>query len=47
MVSGDLPWPAAQSENWKSASGVLASAGWLGCRVLVGVVLPWEWDEDE
>lgn len=38
---------AAQSENWKSGSGVLPSAGWLGCSVFVGVVLPWEWEEEE
>ena len=25
----------------------MLSAGLLGCRVLVGVVLPGEWDEDE
>lgn len=31
---------ALQSENWKSVSGLLPSAGWLGCSVFVGVVLP-------
>lgn len=31
---------AVQSENWKSVSGLLPSAGWLGCSVFVGVVLP-------
>lgn len=38
---------AAQSENWKRVSGLLPSAGLLGCSVFVGVVLPWEWEDDE
>lgn len=31
---------AAQSENWKRVSGLLLSAGLLGCNVFVGVLLP-------